>query len=190
MANGFYKLSSDFTFDFNIEDIISKFVGDLDDPLESNKTHPKIYNSPTGLLHWQHYSTSNIRFARNVYKNLKQECNAIASNLRRLQNSIKNSDNELTDQFLKHVIKGDRLGIIKQQGGHSVNPHIDSNRSLTLNIGLKNSNASRTWVGDQSHLESYIMQDGDVYLLNTSLSHSVESLVTDRDRYIITYTVI
>jgi hypothetical protein len=197
MIDRFFKLSTDFEFDFDVEDIITKFVGDLDDPNETNKTYPKIYNSPTGLLHWQHFPCSNSRFARNMYRNLKRECDAIAYNLTRLQHEIKHSDNALVNEFLKHTFNGNRIGLIKQEG-HSVNPHVDFHRSLTLNIGLKNSQTSRIWVSDQSNLdnfnlqclESYIMQDKDVYLLNSSLAHSVETLSTTDHRYIITYAIV
>jgi hypothetical protein len=197
MINRFCKLSTDFKFDFDVETVILKFVGDLDDYNETNKSYPKIYNSPTGLLHWQYFPCSNSRFARNMYKNLRHECDAIADNLTRLQHEIKHSDNTMTDQFLKHTFNGNKIGLIKQEG-HSVNPHVDFHRSLTLNIGLKNSNTSRVWVGDQSNLdnfdlqsnESYIMQDHDVYLLNSSIAHSVETLTTTLDRYVITYAVI
>ena len=187
MINGFFKLSTDFKFDFDIDNMISKIGGDLSDPNESN-IHPKVYHSPTGELHWQRFLPSDIRFARNVYRNLTKECDSIANNLILLKYHVRRTminSNSLLDRFLKHNVNSDRIGIIKQQRGCTVLAHRDSTRSLTLNIGLKNSNTGRTCVGDQS----YVMQDHDVYLLNTSLTHSVESLSTECDRYIISYTV-
>jgi hypothetical protein len=186
MENIFYKLSTDFKFDFDIEYMLSKFVCDLSNPNEKNSFHPKPFNSPTGILHWQFSPIDNSRFARNVYKNLKYECDAIADNLTRLQSEIKNSDNILATQFLNHTFTGSRVGIIKLLEGQSVRSHIDSYRRLALNIGLKNSATCRTCIEDQS----FVMQDNDVYILNTSLRHSVESTVTNGDRYIISYTII
>ena len=187
MIDGFFKLSTDFKFDFDIDNVISKIGDDQHDPNELNM-HPSVYNSPTGELHWQCFYPSKIRFARNIYRNLTKECDSIANSLILLKYHARQTmfnSNSLLDRFLKHSINPQRIGIIKQQRGCTILAHTDKTRSLTLNIGLKNSNTGRTWVEDQS----YIMQDHDVYLLNTSLTHSVESLSTEYDRYVISYTI-
>lgn len=198
----FLKLTSDFNFNFDLEAIVSKFDGDRMDPTATS-TNQNIYNDPSGVLHWQYYPNSKIRFARNFYKNCKDECESIAHELKNLQRyyRLKNDKtNVLVNNFLEHNIVGKNVGLMMQQSGVTVDPHIDRAREMALNIGLKNSNTGATYVSGTTQinnfysldLESYVMNDGDVYLLGTKYSHSVRSLVdsdSERNRYIVTYSM-
>jgi hypothetical protein len=200
MSDRFFKLTDHLKLDFNLDALITKFDGDRIDPSGKNG----IYADPSGVLHWQYFTGSGARFARNVYRNLKTECESIVHSLQNLQNYIgANSmmhENPMVNEFLNHRISSDRITFIKQAAGLPLKPHIDSNRRLTLNIGLRNSNTGKTYVSDSSDvknfatsdLQSYTMADGDVYLLKTANAHSVESLVTadsELDRYIVTYAI-
>lgn len=204
MRERFVKLSTDFAFNFDVDKIISEFDGDRVDPTATSETNHKIYRDPSGVPHWQYFSGSNIRFARNFVGNYYRQCVSIAKQLTDIQNQIKkngNISNSLIEYFLSHTINADNVGLIKQQSGVIVKPHIDYSRTISLNIGLKNSNTATTYVSGTSDvknfesldLESYTMNDGDVYLLRTQFSHSVKSLMTaedNLDRYIVTYSLV
>lgn len=196
----FFKLTDHLKLDFNLDAMITKFDEDRIDPSGKNG----IYSDPSGVLHWQYFTASGARFARNVYRNLKPECESIGQSLQRLQEHIRSNslmrENPMVNEFLNHQINSKRITFIKQAAGIPVKPHIDSNRNLTLNIGLRNSNTGKTYVSNSSdpksfktsNLQSYTMNDGDVYLLKTANVHSVESLVTadsTLDRYIVTYAI-
>jgi hypothetical protein len=200
MTDRFFKLTDYLKLDFNLDALIAKFDGDRIDP--SGKDD--IYSDPSGVLHWQYFTGSGARFARNVYHNLKPECESIAHSLQNLQDRIGADstlrENPMINEFLNHRISSDRITLIKQAAGLPVKPHIDSNRILTLNIGLRHSNTGKTYVSGSSDvknfatsdLQSYTMNDGDVYLLKTANAHCVESLVTADsllDRYIVTYAI-
>ena len=200
MSDRFFKLTDHLKLDLNLDALIAKFDGDRIDP--SGKDG--IYSDLSGVLHWQYFTGSGARFARNVYRNLKPECESIAHSLHDLQDRIGADsamrENPMVNEFLNHRINAKRITFIKQAAGLPVKPHIDSNRILTLNIGLRNANTGKTYVSDSSdpksfktsNLQSYTMADGDVYLLKTANIHSVESLVTadsELDRYIVTYAI-
>lgn len=200
MAERFLKLGEHLEIDIDLNLLISKFDGDRIDPSGKNTG----YADPSGVLHWQYFTRSGARFARNVYRNLKIECESIANSLIGLQTYIRSekndSENPMIREFLNHRFNPERVTFIKQAAGISIKPHIDVSRSLTLNIGLSNSDTGKTVVSDSSDvkhfitsdLQSYIMSDGDVYLLKTANAHSVESLVpvqSELDRYIMTYAI-
>ena len=198
----YIKLASYFKFDFDLDEMISKFDGDRIDPA-GILTNQNVYRDPSGVLHWQYYPNSKIRFARNFYRNCKNECKSIAQELRNLQHHLEqknNVSNELVNNFVEHNIVEENIGLIMQQSGVTVDPHVDRGRQLTLNIGLKNSNIGQTYISGTTQiddfysldLESYVMNDGDVYLLSTKYSHCVQSLTDshcDKNRYVVTYSM-
>jgi len=200
MSDRFFKLTEHLEFDFDLDMLLSKFDGDRIDPSGENRPYP----DPSGVLHWQYFTGSGARFARNVYKNLKYECDSVINSLQNLQARISADatirENSMIKEFLNHRLRPERVTFIKQAAGMTIKPHIDSRRSLTLNIGLRNSNTGKTYVSDSSNvknfaisdLQSYTMLDGDVYLLKTANAHSVETLIdvdSNLDRYIITYAI-
>ena len=203
MTDRFFKLTDHLKLDFNLDAMIAKFDGDRIDPTGKNN----YYSDPSGVLHWQYFTLTgpNVLFARNVYRNLKSESESIVHSLQNLQKYIDADstirENPMISEFLNHQINPDRISLMKQTAGSDIAPHFDRNRRLTLNIGLRNANAGKTYVSDSSDesnfatsdLQSYTMNDGDVYLLKTANVHSVKSLVTAEsklDRYIISYTIL
>jgi hypothetical protein len=90
----------------------------------------------------------------------------------------------------------ERVHLIRTYG--AIAPHIDEVRKCALNIGLHNSNSAETFfslsnretdfIDNAADLESYVMQDGDVWLLDVSKFHSVRpKLNTPNPRYLVTY---
>lgn len=204
MGERFVKLSTDFKFDFDIDQLISRFDGDRIDPSATTPYGHRYYSDPSGIPHWQLFSGSNARFSRNFALNFPEHCDSIARQLVELQRNIKKSgsvESPLVLAFLNHKIEANKVGLLKQQSGVTINPHVDNARTISLNIGIKNSNTATTYVRGSpdtedfysGDLERYTMNDGDVYLLRTQYAHAVKSLVTDRsdrDRTIITYTLV
>lgn len=193
----FIKLSSDFSVSWNLDDMISKISNDIIDP--NNNRSP--YYHPSGIVHWQHYNTVNISFARNFYKTFSKECHEVTNKLMEIQQKYLkiSTDNELMLTFINQNIVPSRVNIIRTMGGINVGVHCDSTRNSCINIGLKNSNTFRTRISDNQDInnfynnstETYTMNDGDVYLVNIKNSHCVEALTSIAEpRYIITYNLI
>ena len=193
MSQEFVKISTGFTISWDINKIEEQFV---------NVEIPKgvqIHNDPLKRPHWQTYTSSTISFARNFFHNFPAECNEVAEQLRVIQQAAI-ANHQLIDKFLSHTISAENTGIIKVLAGDSVNAHCDITRNISINIGLKNSNAGTTFISNnknieefwQQNLSSYTMQDGDVYLLQVENSHAVKSNVNKDSglcRYVITYTM-
>lgn len=89
-----------------------------------------------------------------------------------------------------------RIHILRTTG--YVLPHVDepTARRTTINIGLKNSNCAETKFSnidsltDVTNTSNFIMEDGDVYLLNVSRVHSVHPIKPCDYRYLATYSMI
>ena len=86
----------------------------------------------------------------------------------------------------------DRVHIIRTTG--FILPHVDEIRTAVINIGLKNSSSAETKFARSGsindfrtgNVNTYICQDGGVYVLDVSKYHAVYS-VTNSERYLITY---
>ena len=160
-----------------------------------------VYEDPAKRPHWQLFQ-SRVAFARNFFTNFPSQCREAADQLQLLQNAVQRNSPEhpLVDKFLSHTVSASRVGIIRVLPGNSVDPHYDVTRNISINIGLKNSNAGTTYISNnknikqfwQQNLSSYTMQDGEVYLVEVKNTHAVKSNVnTDsgQTRYIITYSM-
>lgn len=89
----------------------------------------------------------------------------------------------------------DRIHLIRTAG--YVIPHRDepSVRRTTINIGLKNSNCAETRFSnigsltDVTDTTNFIMEDGDVYMLDVFKVHSVHPIKPCDYRYLVTYSM-
>lgn len=193
----FEKLSDNFTVGWDIQDIMSRIADNIVDPNYVPNTRPMPYSDPSGRAHWQVFSF-NIAFARNFYKNFPHECEEVADQLIELQRKIDHSENPLVNKFLNHEPDARRVNIIRTIGGRNVPVHCDITRDTCINIGLHNSNTFRTVIGYDSSesdfydkpTQSYVMRDGDAYVISIKNAHCVESLISEPlPRYIITYNM-
>lgn len=200
----FKHLYSSLTVSWEIETLAEKFTDDI--VVDNNKDAPQFKSD--GSPHWQYYKP-HIRFSRNFYRNFPDESIEVTDKLKLLQNTVRDTyiinnfdtDNILLQRFLIHDFNPMAVTILKINAGVSVVPHIDSSRQSTLNIGLRNSNSCQTIISDITDVKnlsdfnqrvqgSYIMNDGDVYLLSTMHGHAVKSLSNINDRYLITYPLL
>lgn len=195
MIQLFEKIAENIDIKLDLDSIQSKFI-------EDQSGYSYAFHHPSGKPHWQNFSEG-ISFTRNFYINFKNECDIITAKIDLiLRNYVKSHDHntEFSQAILNHKADGTRLNLIKILAGTNVRPHCDVNRNVCINIGLKNSNSCRTNIKDVLTLDnfydspsmSYVMNDGDVYLLNVKYAHSVTSNVaadSGLDRYIITYNL-
>jgi hypothetical protein len=90
----------------------------------------------------------------------------------------------------------DRIHLLRTSG--YVIPHRDEPdaRRTTINIGLKNSNCAETKFSninsltDVNNTTNFIMEDGDVYMLDVFKVHSVHPIKPCDARYLVTYSMI
>jgi hypothetical protein len=169
----------------------------IEKTIESCNINGEILKDPSGIPFWQKYP-ANVSFARNFYINFQNECQIVADSLYKIKPEILEALNEIgilnaDIKFIPH-----KVGLMRIPAGTSILPHIDINRSICINVGLKNSNSAITHVSDfkvenfwSNPLETYKMEDGDVYLLNVKKTHAVKPADENNnlDRYIITYTL-
>lgn len=201
--NLFFKLCSNFTVSWDIENLLKKFIEDKVDPEAEKRKHHLPYSDPSGKPHWQLFPTG-ISFSRNFYQNFSAECLEVAIKLKNLQLDIKNKnlDNTLVKEFSNCNIFPNRISLIRVLPGRNVSPHIDFTRNYSLNIGLRNSNSGITYISYNQDIEfnkyqnspklHFTVNDGDAYILDVSKAHSVESLVPKSSsiiRYLITYNL-
>lgn len=195
MNSEYVKISSGFNLSWHIEDLAQQFV-----PVQI-PPNVQVYEDPSGRPHWQLFR-SRVAFARNFFANFPDQCREAADRLQSLQDAVRSNSPEhpLVDKFLSHTVSARRVGIIRVLPGDSVDPHCDVTRNVSINIGLKNSNAGTTYISDNSNvkqfweqnLSSYTMQDGEVYLVEVKNAHAVKSNVnpdSGQTRYIITYSM-
>ena len=90
----------------------------------------------------------------------------------------------------------DRIHVLRTSG--YVIPHRDepNQRRTTINIGLKNSNCAETKFSnidsltDVTNTTNFIMEDGDMYMLDVFKVHSVHPIKPCEFRYLVTYSMI
>lgn len=181
----------------DLSDDICHVIPKIEKTIESFNINGEILKDPTGIPFWQKYP-ANVSFARNFYINFQDECQKVADELSKIKPEILEALNEVDIlnpdiKFIPH-----KVGLMRLYTGTSILPHTDINRSICINIGLKNSNSAITYVSDyqvenfwNNPLETYQMEDGDVYLLNVKNTHAVKPAYENNnvDRYIITYTL-
>lgn len=195
-------LKSNFNFTWDVENLVSKFLDDDIIPIQIKKLNI-VYSDPAGRPHWQMFK-SNISFLRNFVKNFYNEAKEIEERLKELQNEIKSnidkfSKNELLTRFLNEKISFNSVNITRVYSQHDVKVHIDSTRSIAINIGLKNSNTHQTFISHDMNINnytnsiksSYILNDNDVFLISVKNPHSMTSLNKENNlvRYAITYNI-
>jgi hypothetical protein len=150
-------------------------------------------------FYWKKWP-ANIEFGRNFYGNFPDICNDVIEKLKVIQSTLIDTD-ELTHKFLNHILDPTEVNITRILPGESAHVHFDAGRDTIINIGLKNSNSGITFISNESNenkfwtspKSNFIMQDGDVYILDVKKLHSVQSLVgkqANLTRYIITYNMI
>lgn len=190
----YQKIAENFSLNFFDIQSIEK---DFDKEISNSAGTPSRRIS--NIAHWQYYQNSNVRFSRNFSKHAPEVVNNIVKQLIDLQKKWRSVDSKtpLIDKFLNVEINSRDIEIIKVTAGQSVSEHFDITRSVSLNIGLLNSNTCETIVFNTKKISdthnhniekfSYIMNDGDVYLLRADHVHCVKSLNSSGDRYLITY---
>lgn len=196
MMTPFQKIFTNFQVSWDITTLEKNFSSDVTTP--NGEISSKYDKSP----HWQFFK-SGVRFSRHFHDNFLNESMELMRKIRDLQNFCKTLDNRTSDinEFINSSLNVNKITIIKVANGCNVAPHIDAVRELSLNIGLKNSNAGRTHMSTElSNTHNYsefyskknlnfIMEDGDAYLLRVKYPHAVES-IKELDRYIISYSII
>ena len=166
------------------------------------KDNPEIWQCyKSGIPFWQKYK-SNICFARNFCTAFPLECEIVAQTLENIKKELYNTNkpSDILSLFLNSTIIPNRVNLMKIPSGVTIEPHIDSKRSICINIGLKNSNTAITHVSEYDEknfwnnpTDTFQMEDGDIYLLNVKKTHAVKYMlpdITNLDRYIITYTLL
>lgn len=140
---------------------------------------------------WQFFSTGNLYFFRNLYPLHKDFCHYVVDQIKKIQDMYRDKNQIIYHDFTNYEIIPNKVTVVKIPMGARVPKHVDA-RKHGINIGLKNSNIAETrFYFDDGTTEKYVMNDGDVYFLNTNISHSVEPLVKQdktKFRYLVTYT--
>jgi hypothetical protein len=198
----FYKIGNNFTVSWDPEEISSAFH------TVSEPDGLYGYSHPSGIPHWQLYN-SNIAFGRNFYFNYEKECIEVAEKLKDIQQKLKDEIfsgeqsfplNSLTKTFLNHEISPGRVNLLKTVPGKDIELHTDPGRDLCINIGLKNSNKWATVISKDSNIKNFessekktfLMNDGDVYIILIDNPHTVKCLNKSdlkSTRFLITYTM-
>lgn len=173
----FKEIANDFvlpkTFDLNVLDNI---------PVAYKKQYEPVSVVHEGL-HWMTYSVpggGSIGFSRNTMKYLPEV--------------VEHTAQYLEQRFPNLAVHRDRIHFIRTKG--KIKEHRDeSGRLSSINIGIKNSSTAITRFGNDDRYDTfhtnytdYQCQDSGVYLLNTSILHSVINL-TDDTRTLLTMTI-
>ena len=206
----FTKLADNFKVSWDIPSITDKILEDIRIP---GVKHPPDFNHPTGEPWWKDhyavwgdYDSVYSSFAINFPKNFLDECIEVADKLKEIQRTYISipTDNKTILEFINHEIIPQRVNLVRTFSGQHWPAHSDALRSVNINIGLRNSNTHEVKFSETlefDHLTGaeqlydsptvdYIMNDGDVYLLNGKKGHWVKSLTTVPDyRYVVTYLV-
>lgn len=166
-----------------------------------------IIKDPNGKPHWQRIGK--ILFGRNFDVAYPNEAREVLDGLKQLQARMRENpppSSALVDAFLSHEFKMHKVNITKIESGVGENLHFDKSRAAVVNIGVINSETclthawtmdgpmlQRVLINDNSVKYTYQHKDGEVYLLNTGVPHSVETLVKPedgKDRYVLGYLLI
>lgn len=195
MSPSFQKIYNE-KLNINIDEITSK----IEKTVVSQNIAGNILKDESEIPFWQQYK-SNICFARNFYQAFPDKCAIVVDKLIAIQENLRNTNNpsKILGAFLDSDIRPKGVNLMKIPCGVVVAPHTDLNRTLCVNIGLKNSNTAITHVSEYGEkdfwsnpTDTYQMEDGDVYILNVKKTHAVKSTVSkdsNLDRYILTYTL-
>jgi hypothetical protein len=191
----FYKLTDN--LNIPIERILTTIENVTD-----TATGPIVEGRPMPLGNtteqvWQYYPyTKNILFLRN-WKDLHSQLLVIVE-LKKLQNTIKESStrNTLIDAFLKINFLPSAVGPIKVIG--EVDSHTDITRKYAITIGLKNSNAYRTYASNEptnatftpNEELSYIVGDREVYITKVDGAHCVVPIGRPVERFTLSYSAV
>jgi hypothetical protein len=195
MNSLFVKLTSNFRVELNLEEMFLQFGPEF--IIEPSNGKGYVTKSKDQRVFWQTY-LNGTSFARDFSFTFPNETKKIVDQIRALQNQVFESDSPLIKTFKEATIFPVDLMLLRIDQDARV--HIDGNRGIALNIGLRNSSSKETWVSEdtnienfqQSKLHSFTMLDGDAYLLNTRHPHAVKSLANENcnnPRYIITHTI-
>ncbi len=135
-------------------------------------------NVPTDKLCWMTYAgkKGNISFSRNTHQFYPDLAVYVVDYMK---------------SIIDVPLHPERVHFIRTIG--EVDPHRDeANRGCCINLGLKNSNTAVTEISSDPDItnfdttkESFVCQDGGVYLLDTQKIHSVKG--TAEKRFLITY---
>lgn len=198
MNDLFLKLTSNFKIDLNLEEMFKIFskeyiVKPTDGP---GFMH---YIEGSSEVYWQTY-LNGTAFSRGFYLAFPEETKQIISQIQELQQNTLENGSTLIKRFREDVVDPQHIYLIRIKAGTNAEPHIDGNRSLALNIGIRNSNSRETIISEDTDIKnfwrstkhSFRMEDGDAYLINTSYPHAVKTTVnTERinARYLLTYSI-
>jgi hypothetical protein len=206
----FTKLADNFKVSWDIDSITDKIIEDIRIP---GVKHPIDFNHPTGEAWWRNnytiwgdYDSVYTSFVRNFPKNFFDECTEVVDKLKEIQRSYAAipTDNKTMIEFINHEIIPQRVNLVRTVGGRHWPAHSDFTRSVIINIGLQNSNTHVVKFSEAlefNNLEEaeqiynsptidYIMNDGDVYLLEAKKGHWVKAVTSLPEyRYTITYLV-
>jgi hypothetical protein len=162
----FEKVASDFSLD-NVIDLTY-----LDTLPVVMHTYGKTTIIPEEFcwMSYRSHTSGEISFTRHTNKFVPKFTNYVAS-------------------FLANIIDvpilPERVHFLRTCG--RVTPHVDeAGRKCCLNIGLKNSSSAITRIYSNGAINDFVCEDGSVYLLNTSIMHSVEGS-DNISRLLITY---
>ena len=188
----FQKIATGIQFDWDVPAMLSKIPG-------TPNANSIWMKSAAGEV------TDQIYFSEHFHITFPIEFSQACIVVRDLQSACANLNDpsDLIQDFLKYnpaLSELPRINLVKTKPGVSVVPHVDGNRLIVLNLGLVNSNIGETQISGaatrfefyQSPYESYIMEDGDAYLLRTGNVHAVRALTpleSGPDRYILSVCV-
>jgi len=195
MNSLFVKLASNFKVELNLEEMFLQFGPEVIAKPSDGKGY--VVKSKDQQVFWQTY-LNGTSFARGFSFTFPNEAEKITNQIRMLQNQISQSDSPLIKTFKSATIFPIDLMLLRINQDAGV--HIDGNRRVALNIGLRNSNSKQTVISEDTNIEnfqesklhSFTMEDGDAYLINTRHPHAVNSISKENwnsPRYIITHTI-
>lgn len=185
----FVKLASGINFDWDPVENLEFFpVMDSADTVYS-RSSLSVYDKLGPC--WQHFSKGNLYFFRNLYLYQQYFCAEVIEKIKEIQANCRNINSPIIKDFIGYDITPDKLTVLKTPVGMRVPKHVDA-RKYAVNIGLKQCDTAKTIFYPEDDVKlSFIMADGDMYLLNTSTNHSVEPLVQPENkefRYLLTYS--
>jgi hypothetical protein len=197
--NLFLKISENFQLrlqrKFNAEFLRNFFLENV----------PREYNSETDF-HWHYFEDANIYFSRRLKIKYLDYCSFAVDSLEQLKQELlltgKFNDNPLFNIFAESELNPENVLLSLSHIGETVNAHYDATRDCAVNVGLLNSSAAKILITHNNNKFSpnkkhtawwithpdkwaeepkseYIMNDGDVYILNTTYTHQVVPVMCD-----------
>lgn len=191
----FQLLDTNIKFSFDPEELIKNLPVFEWDDIAPDKTHLKrIENNP-------HLASGVFNF----YKDFPNEVMEIIFVLEELKIKMAAlpQKSEMVKYMISSPIKPEYVHLLIINSHYSVGPHCDR-RKYSFNIGLKNSSTRETIIYDgpvvrpngskipilseKNNKFSFIMNDGDAYILDAGRPHGVNNIApNDKDRFIMTY---